>query len=131
PPSTQALQALSCAAGPWGMICAGNPSNKIRGCDRFGCGHYGTSIRHLGVDVICKDGSTVYAPFSGTIERRVNPNRRNNAINNGIQLRGSDRLHYKSIVHGKQKDVLDIQQKRNVYVSHSSHVSISLACWCL
>lgn len=23
------------------QICAGNPSNQIRGCDRHGCGNYG------------------------------------------------------------------------------------------
>ncbi|XP_074988049.1 leukocyte cell-derived chemotaxin-2 [Caretta caretta] len=84
-------------AGPWGQICAGNPSNKVRGCDIKGCGNYGaprksrdgTIRRHLGVDVVCNDGSTVYAPFSGTIERQVIPYKINNAINNGILLRGS------------------------------------------
>ncbi|KAM7163163.1 leukocyte cell-derived chemotaxin-2-like [Macrochelys suwanniensis] len=85
------------AAGPCGQICAGNPSNKIRGCDNKGCGNYGarriskdgTIRRHLGVDVVCNDGSTVYAPFTGTIERQVIPYKTNNAINNGIQLSGS------------------------------------------
>uniref|UniRef100_A0A8C3RUX8 M23ase beta-sheet core domain-containing protein n=1 Tax=Chelydra serpentina TaxID=8475 RepID=A0A8C3RUX8_CHESE len=80
------------AAGPWGQICAGNPSNEIRGCDNKGCGKYGArrkSKRHLGVDVVCNDGSTVYAPFTGTIERQVIPYKTNNAINNGIQLSGS------------------------------------------
>ncbi|XP_029769249.1 leukocyte cell-derived chemotaxin-2-like [Terrapene carolina triunguis] len=81
----------SVAAGPWGPICAGNPRNKVRGCDKFGCGYYGAprEIKHLGVDVICRDGSTVYAPFSGTIGGRVNPYPKNNAINNGLLLRGS------------------------------------------
>ncbi|CAM4599589.1 unnamed protein product [Caretta caretta] len=87
----------SVVAGPWGQICAGNPSNKVRGCDIKGCGNYGaprksrdgTIRRHLGVDVVCNDGSTVYAPFSGTIERQVIPYKINNAINNGILLRGS------------------------------------------
>uniref|UniRef100_A0A8C8SFR6 Leukocyte cell-derived chemotaxin-2 n=1 Tax=Pelusios castaneus TaxID=367368 RepID=A0A8C8SFR6_9SAUR len=80
------------AAGPWGMICAGNPRNKIRGCDRHGCGHYKApriNGLHLGVDVNCRDGSTVYAPFTGVIGGRVNPYKKNNAINNGLLLRGS------------------------------------------
>nr|XP_025037024.1 leukocyte cell-derived chemotaxin-2 [Pelodiscus sinensis] len=80
------------AAGPWGQICAGNSGNRVRGRDNFGSGVYGASRsggrKHRGVDVICSDGSTVYAPFSGTIERRVNPYKKNNAINNGLQLRG-------------------------------------------
>ncbi|XP_032631990.1 leukocyte cell-derived chemotaxin-2-like [Chelonoidis abingdonii] len=85
---------VTLTAGPWGQVCAGNPSNKIRGTDRYGCGHYGTprvgGRKHLGVDVICRDGSTVYAPFSGVIGGRVNPYRAGkNAINNGILLSGS------------------------------------------
>uniref|UniRef100_A0A8C8SEZ0 Leukocyte cell-derived chemotaxin-2 n=1 Tax=Pelusios castaneus TaxID=367368 RepID=A0A8C8SEZ0_9SAUR len=75
------------------MICAGNPGNKVRGCDRHGCGHYGArrsgGRKHLGVDVICKDGSVVYAPFTGMIGGRVNPYKKNNAVNNGLLLRGS------------------------------------------
>ncbi|KAH1166331.1 hypothetical protein KIL84_015503, partial [Mauremys mutica] len=31
----------SVGAGPWGQICAGNPSIKVRGCDRHGCDYYG------------------------------------------------------------------------------------------
>ncbi|XP_032631996.1 leukocyte cell-derived chemotaxin-2 [Chelonoidis abingdonii] len=84
----------SVAAGPWGQICAGNPRNKARGCDGYGCGYYTAPRKddrrkHLGVDVICRDGSTVYAPFSGMIERRINPHRGRNVINNGVKLRGS------------------------------------------
>ncbi|XP_074818087.1 leukocyte cell-derived chemotaxin-2-like, partial [Natator depressus] len=77
------------AAGPWGQICARNPSNRIRGCDRHGCGHYGAPEVHLGMDVICRDRSTVYAPFSGIIGGPVNPYRKNTTINNGLFLRGS------------------------------------------
>ncbi|XP_053894035.1 leukocyte cell-derived chemotaxin-2-like [Malaclemys terrapin pileata] len=123
------------AAGPWGMICAGNPSNKIRGCDRFGCGHYGSSLigrKHRGVDVICKDGSTVYAPFSGTIERRVNPYRRNNAINNGIQLRGSGfcihmfyirPVTYRGQIKKGQKIGVMLQMQ-SIYPGITSHVHV-------
>uniref|UniRef100_A0A8C3H9N8 Uncharacterized protein n=1 Tax=Chrysemys picta bellii TaxID=8478 RepID=A0A8C3H9N8_CHRPI len=56
------------AAGPWEPICAGNPRNKIRGCDIYE--HF---FCNQGVDVICRDGSTVYAPFSGVIRGQVNP----------------------------------------------------------
>ncbi|XP_039340495.1 myeloid protein 1-like [Mauremys reevesii] len=86
---------MSCvAAGPWGQICAGNPRNKARGCDGYGCGYYTAPRKdgrrkHLGVDVICRDGSTVYAPFSGMIERRINPHGGRNFINKGVKLRGS------------------------------------------
>ncbi|CAM5132521.1 unnamed protein product, partial [Eretmochelys imbricata] len=84
----------SVAAGPWGQICAGNPMNKARGCDGYGCGYYTAPRKdgrrkHLGVDVICRDGSTVYAPFSGMIERRINPHGGSSVIDNGVQLRGS------------------------------------------
>lgn len=25
----------------WEAVCAGNPTNEIRGCDKYGCGYYG------------------------------------------------------------------------------------------
>lgn len=25
----------------WATLCSGNPTNEIRGCDRYGCGYYG------------------------------------------------------------------------------------------
>ncbi|CAM5170172.1 unnamed protein product [Natator depressus] len=127
-------------AGPWGQICAGNPSNKVRGCDIKGCGKYGatrksrdgTIRRHLGVDVVCNDGSTVYAPFSGTIERKVIPYKINNAINNGILLRGSGfcvKMFYikpvkyqGQIAKGNKIGVMLPMQK--VYPGITSHVHI-------
>ncbi|NXY73960.1 LECT2 protein, partial [Glareola pratincola] len=42
-----------------------------------------------GVDVVCEDGSVVYAPFAGTITRQVRPYGNGNAIDNGVQLSGS------------------------------------------
>ncbi|XP_035194646.1 leukocyte cell-derived chemotaxin-2 [Oxyura jamaicensis] len=81
----------SVAAGQWGTICAGQPSNKIRGCDRHGCGHYNAPRgvkKHKGVDVVCTDGSAVYAPFAGKIDRQAKPYGNSNAIDNGIQLSG-------------------------------------------
>eukprot|EP00061_Rhincodon_typus_P013820 g40429.t1 len=47
--------------------------------------------RHLGVDVICKEGSVIYAPFNGKLIRRANPYNNGNEIDNGVMLRGSDR----------------------------------------
>ncbi|XP_067879862.1 prostaglandin F2 receptor negative regulator-like [Heterodontus francisci] len=43
---------------------------------------------HPGVDVVCSNGSTVYTPFGSILVRRVNPSRKNNAINNGVLLAG-------------------------------------------
>ncbi|KAM6223469.1 leukocyte cell-derived chemotaxin-2 [Rhynchocyon petersi] len=79
-------------AGPWANICAGKSSNKVRTCDRYGCGHYGARRNqrlHNGVDVLCSDGSTVYAPFTGEIQRQTKPYRNNNAINDGVQISGN------------------------------------------
>jgi len=25
----------------WAVVCAGNPTNEIRGCDKYGCGYFG------------------------------------------------------------------------------------------
>lgn len=25
----------------WATVCSGNPTNEIRGCDKYGCGYYG------------------------------------------------------------------------------------------
>ncbi|XP_027704820.1 leukocyte cell-derived chemotaxin-2-like [Vombatus ursinus] len=76
-------------AGPWGTMCAGKNENTIRGCDKYGCGNFGASRgqrKHTGVDVTCKDGSVVYAPFDGTIVRQAKPYKTNNAINNGVEI---------------------------------------------
>ncbi|XP_075297738.1 leukocyte cell-derived chemotaxin-2-like [Opisthocomus hoazin] len=78
--------------GHWAQICSGNPTNKIRGCDRYGCGHFGAgrgSRKHKGVDVVCQDGSVVYAPFTGKIDKQARPYGNGNAIDNGLQLSGS------------------------------------------
>ncbi|KAF0878615.1 LECT2 protein, partial [Crocuta crocuta] len=78
-------------AGPWASICAGKTSNEIRTCDSHGCGHY-TAQRnhrpHQGVDVLCPDGSTVYAPFTGTIVGQEKPYKNKNAVNNGVRISG-------------------------------------------
>ncbi|XP_050761382.1 myeloid protein 1-like [Gymnogyps californianus] len=78
----------------WAQICSGNAINKIRGCDRYGCGHFGADRhsgkgKHGGVDVICADGATVYAPFSGQLSGPIRFFHNGNAIDDGVQIRGS------------------------------------------
>ncbi|XP_069478076.1 uncharacterized protein [Ambystoma mexicanum] len=52
------------------LLCSGQRNNLIRRCDLYGCGCYGSPRGHSllkGVDVVCRDGATVYAPFTGTV----------------------------------------------------------------
>ncbi|NXF93734.1 MIM1 protein, partial [Eubucco bourcierii] len=79
----------------WATICSGNPTNEIRGCDKYGCGYYNAPRqdgkarhKHTGVDVICADGATVYAPFSGELSGPVKFFHNGNAIDDGVQIRG-------------------------------------------
>ncbi|NWW84558.1 MIM1 protein, partial [Rhynochetos jubatus] len=78
----------------WATLCSGNPTNEIRGCDKYGCGYYGAPRRsgkgrHSGVDVICADGATVYAPFSGELSGPIKFFHNGNAIDDGVQIRGA------------------------------------------
>lgn len=54
------------------------------------CFRDGGRRKHKGLDIVCTDGATVYAPFDVTIVRRVivytDPAKA--AINNGVELRG-------------------------------------------
>uniref|UniRef100_UPI003AAA4620 leukocyte cell-derived chemotaxin-2-like n=1 Tax=Centroberyx gerrardi TaxID=166262 RepID=UPI003AAA4620 len=81
----------------FGQICSGNPTNRIRGLDLKGSGHYGApraggSRNHSGVDFECEDGSEVYAPFDLTITNRTRPfgNPTMAAINDGISFTAED-----------------------------------------
>lgn len=49
----------------------------------------GKGEKHKGVDVICADGATVYAPFSGELSGPVKFFHNGNAIDDGVQIRGS------------------------------------------
>ncbi|KAJ8405305.1 hypothetical protein AAFF_G00322960 [Aldrovandia affinis] len=77
----------------FGALCSGNNSNRKRGCDsRYGCGNYGASRdggkrKHMGLDIVCADGATVYAPFDVTLAGRSIPYKKNNAINDGVTLK--------------------------------------------
>ncbi|XP_061279558.1 leukocyte cell-derived chemotaxin-2 [Bos javanicus] len=122
-------------AGPWAIICAGKSSNEIRTCDGHGCGQY-TAQRnqklHQGVDVVCSDGSTVYAPFTGKIMGQEKPYKNKNAINNGVRISGGGfcikmlyikPIKYKgSIKKGEKLGTLLPLQK--VYPGIQSHIHI-------
>uniref|UniRef100_A0A7M4EWF0 Myeloid protein 1-like n=1 Tax=Crocodylus porosus TaxID=8502 RepID=A0A7M4EWF0_CROPO len=79
------------AAQQWGPVCEGNPTNEIRGCDKYGCGNFGAPSKetHHGVDVICSDGSQVLAPFDGgQLSGPIRPFHNGNAIDDGIKIEG-------------------------------------------
>uniref|UniRef100_A0A671X1W4 Leukocyte cell derived chemotaxin 2, tandem duplicate 1 n=1 Tax=Sparus aurata TaxID=8175 RepID=A0A671X1W4_SPAAU len=82
-----------CDAVTFGPLCSGNSDNSRRQSDSRGQGHYGARRGdrvHKGLDIMCTDGSTVYAPFDVTLHGNVivytDPAKA--AINQGINLRG-------------------------------------------
>nr|XP_019968721.1 PREDICTED: leukocyte cell-derived chemotaxin-2-like [Paralichthys olivaceus] len=82
-----------CDAVRFGQLCSGNSANTRRTLDSWGHGHYGArrgTREHKGLDIVCSDGSIVYAPFDVTLEGRltVYTDTKKAAINNGINLRG-------------------------------------------
>uniref|UniRef100_A0A8C9QWX7 Leukocyte cell derived chemotaxin 2, tandem duplicate 2 n=1 Tax=Scleropages formosus TaxID=113540 RepID=A0A8C9QWX7_SCLFO len=79
----------------FGTLCKGNPTNKHRKCDSFGCGNYGArraggTRKHMGLDIVCTDGDTVLAPFHVKINGPASPYTTgvNAAINDGLNLSG-------------------------------------------
>uniref|UniRef100_UPI00398F6C93 leukocyte cell-derived chemotaxin-2-like n=1 Tax=Pristiophorus japonicus TaxID=55135 RepID=UPI00398F6C93 len=121
----------------WGSICEGNLCNDVRELDKFGSGEYGASRgqrTHKGVDVICEDGATVYAPFSGKLVKRANPYGNGNAIDNGVQLEGASycvKIFYVaperytgSILKGQKIGIL--LKMQSVYPGITSHVHIEM-----
>ncbi|NXN18313.1 MIM1 protein, partial [Indicator maculatus] len=88
----------------WAQICSGNPFNKIRGCDRYGCGNFGAhrhggKEKHTGVDVVCADGAAVYAPFSGQLSGPIRFFHSGNAIDDGVQIKGEGKDRQLSALH--------------------------------
>ncbi|XP_069015981.1 leukocyte cell-derived chemotaxin-2-like isoform X1 [Embiotoca jacksoni] len=82
-----------CDGVRFGQLCSGNVANSRRTSDIFGQGHYGARRQnrdHKGLDIVCQDGSTVYAPFDVTLHGKltVYTDRTKDAINEGINLRG-------------------------------------------
>ena len=59
----------------------------------IGCVCFRGSRDHKGLDIVCSDGSAVYAPFDVTLEGRltVYTDASKAAINSGINLRGEGR----------------------------------------
>uniref|UniRef100_A0A667YWL1 Leukocyte cell derived chemotaxin 2, tandem duplicate 1 n=1 Tax=Myripristis murdjan TaxID=586833 RepID=A0A667YWL1_9TELE len=128
-----------CDGVTFGQLCSGNPTNRIRGSDKWGVGHHGarrTGHTHNGVDIVCQDGATVYAPFDLTIERRARPytDPKKAAINNGILARGQGvcfKLFYVapvkvsgSVAAGQRLGVLLPMQQ--VYPGITSHLHLEL-----
>ncbi|XP_043846300.1 leukocyte cell-derived chemotaxin-2 [Dromiciops gliroides] len=122
-------------AGPWAIICKGKVENTIRQQDKYGSGRYGDprgTRNHTGVDVVCPDGSLVYAPFDGIIRRQAKPYRTDNAINNGVQITASSYciqifyiLPIKYMGNIKKGELLGIVlPMQKVYPGITSHVHI-------
>ncbi|XP_078347146.1 myeloid protein 1-like isoform X2 [Oculina patagonica] len=77
------------------QVCSNNPSNQIRGLDRWGSGAFGASRgrrTHKGIDIVCSAGSNISAPFPAKVLRRSKPYLNNNAdYNNGIYMEGTEK----------------------------------------
>ncbi|CAN9493042.1 unnamed protein product [Ophioblennius macclurei] len=82
-----------CGAERFGQLCEGNPQNSRRTSDKWGGGSFGASRthgRHQGLDIRCRDGAAVYAPFDVTLHGKLKVYNRPEkaAIDEGINLRG-------------------------------------------
>ncbi|XP_076877205.1 leukocyte cell-derived chemotaxin-2-like [Brachyhypopomus gauderio] len=122
----------------FGTLCSGNPKNNKRGCDKkYGCGNYGASRgtrKHLGLDIICSDGATVYAPFDVTVTGKAVPYTKDNAINDGVSLTGGGlcfKLFYLKPV--KYSGTVKAGQKlgtllpmQSVYPGITSHIHVQM-----
>ncbi|XP_063046886.1 leukocyte cell-derived chemotaxin-2-like [Engraulis encrasicolus] len=86
----------------FGRLCTRVFFNKVRDCDNYGCGGYGAGRRsngnqrtHEGIDIKCKDGATVRAPFKLTLEGVSVPYRwpapsPKDQINDGVKIIGAE-----------------------------------------
>ncbi|KAL7854211.1 hypothetical protein AOLI_G00210550 [Acnodon oligacanthus] len=57
-------------AAAWDVLCAGTHHNRVRACDRFGCGGFNANSEgtvHKAVDIVCDDYGIISAPFSGNL----------------------------------------------------------------
>ncbi|CAB1337360.1 unnamed protein product, partial [Coregonus sp. 'balchen'] len=84
---------LECEMVKFGQLCNGNSSNRKSTGDNLGQGQYGAHITdhvHEGIDIVCNDGATVYAPFDVKLNGKmtVYTNPKKAAINDGINLSG-------------------------------------------
>ncbi|XP_016347500.1 leukocyte cell-derived chemotaxin-2-like [Sinocyclocheilus anshuiensis] len=124
----------------FGPLCSGNSSNRKRGCDtKYGCGNYGASRgggkrKHEGLDIVCADGATVYAPFDVKLNGKAAPYKKNNAINDGINLSGEGlcfKLFYVkpdsySGTLTKGQKIGTLLPMQNVYPGITSHVHVQM-----
>ncbi|KAM9783387.1 leukocyte cell derived chemotaxin 2, tandem duplicate 1 [Syngnathus typhle] len=136
-----ALLALVCVCEgvTFGQLCQGNPNNNPRLSDPLGAGHYGAprgSRTHQGLDIICNDGSEIYAPFDLTITRGLvvynDPTKA--AIDRGLVISGEGlcvKLFYVepdrtsgSVSKGQRLGVMMPMQ--SVYPGITSHVHVEL-----
>ncbi|KAL4659736.1 hypothetical protein GN956_G104 [Arapaima gigas] len=80
-------------SGAWDILCSGHHQNRVRACDRFGCGAFNPnrgSGTHRAVDVVCDDYSVVNAPFSGTLAGPVRRRAKHGIQYDGVKLFGSE-----------------------------------------
>ncbi|KAL2077271.1 hypothetical protein ACEWY4_026775 [Coilia grayii] len=127
----------------FGQLCSGNPTNRKRGCDEhgWGCGHYGARRNHgthKGLDIVCNDGDTVYAPFDVKLNGPAAPYRKPTAlqklINDGVNLSGEGlcfKLFYVKpdkykgfLKKGQRIGILHPMQK--VYPGITSHTHVQM-----
>ncbi|XP_056285661.1 leukocyte cell-derived chemotaxin-2-like [Pseudoliparis swirei] len=128
-----------CGAVRFGQLCSGNPLNIRRTSDSWGHGHHGASRgsrEHQGLDIRCRDGATVYAPFDVTLHGKVTvyTNASKAAINSGVNLRGQGlcfKLFYVrpdsasgSVRKGRRLGVMMPMQ--TVYPGITSHVHVQM-----
>lgn len=52
------------------------------------CGSDGGKRKHMGLDIVCSDGSTVFAPFDVKLTGKAVPYKKTNPINDGVALSG-------------------------------------------
>ncbi|XP_055745239.1 leukocyte cell-derived chemotaxin-2-like [Salvelinus fontinalis] len=134
------IAALSeCEMVKFGQLCSGNSSNRRRTGDRWGQGHYGARRGdrvHQGLDIVCNDGDTVYAPFDVKLNGKVivytDPKKA--AINEGINLSGEGlcfKLFYVkpdkySGVVKKGQRIGTLLTMQSVYPGITSHVHVQM-----
>jgi len=93
----------TCGGGTYctNNLCSSFGSNQKRLCDSYGCGNYGAargSRAHLGWDVKCNGGATVYAPFAGTVTRRVLPYGDGTCCDTGFEINGTGQFAGHSVM---------------------------------
>ncbi|XP_062855956.1 leukocyte cell derived chemotaxin 2, tandem duplicate 1 isoform X2 [Trichomycterus rosablanca] len=124
----------------FGALCSGNPANTKRGCDKqYGCGNYGArrdggKRKHMGLDIVCADGATVYAPFDVKLNGKAAPYKKNNAINDGVGLSGEGlcfKLFYMKPVKysgtfKKGQKIGTLLPMQKVYPGITSHIHVQM-----